>query len=198
MRVLAVAAIFAALTVPAHAGSIVVHDVVAVYPNDGNVTIPGYGHPWTTPILFNGIVVFCSDLDHNVYVGGGQNLKYVYTPLGTDAKSAREGWLTHIGTDYYYAGNVDAAIAAQAEIWATKYNVVATSTNPDVENYIVKFSGMPTPNGVYAVQLLSSQGYQSQLTAIPELSTWTMMLVGLGTLGFAASQRRKSRLIAVE
>lgn len=192
MRMPAVAAMIAALTVPAHAGSIVIHDVVGVYPNDGNVTVPGYGQPWATPILFDGMVVFCNDLDHNVYVGGGQNLEYVYAPLGTDAKSAREGWLTRIGTDYYYSGNVNAAIAAQAEIWATQYNVVATSTNAAVENYIVQFSGTPTPDGVYAVQLLSSQGYQSQLTAIPELSTWAMMLVGLGSLGMVAAQRRKT------
>src|SRR3981081_4416766 len=115
----------------------------------GNVSVQGYGNPWTTPILFtdnhgNTIVVFCDDLDHVVYVGGGQHLPYVttlvqYDGLGrplSEATSNIMGQLADIGKYDYFHHNEDGAIAAQAAIWGVEYHIPVSSSDPIIENYI--------------------------------------------------------------
>src|ERR1700694_4857037 len=88
----------------------------------GNVSVGVYGNPWTTPILFidnhgNKIVVFCDDLNHVVFVGGGQHLPYVTTLVKLDglgnqldmATSNVMGQLADIGRYDYLHGNENGA-----------------------------------------------------------------------------------------
>ena len=112
VRALLAAAIGATLPLCASASTITVTSVGTGNGDLGNVTVQGYGNPWTTPILFTDsagetLVVFCDDLDHVVYVGGGQSLPYVTTlvivdglgvPL-TEATSNRMGhWPISVST----------------------------------------------------------------------------------------------------
>src|SRR5665213_3409828 len=70
-----------AVATGAAAASLIITDVETGNGDLGNITVPGYGQPWTTPILFTDskgatFVVFCDDLNHTVNVGGGQSLPY--------------------------------------------------------------------------------------------------------------------------
>ena len=73
-------------------------------------------------------IVFCDDLNHDINVGGGQNLLFSYAPVKTDglgnpltvAQSATMGRIAGIGRADYLAGNGAAAMAAQGAIWAVE------------------------------------------------------------------------------
>jgi hypothetical protein len=177
-------------------------------PDYGNVSVPGYGNPWTTPILFtdaNGhaIVTFCDDLNHDVYVGGGQSLPYATTlvmfdglgrPL-SEATSNIMGQLADIGRFDYFHGNEDGAIAAQAAIWGIEYNIAVTSSDSTIENYILSDLNIHANNTGWALGIVPIDGSQTQaqlLGGVPEPSTWAMMLLGFAGIGFMA-YRGKSK-----
>jgi hypothetical protein len=173
----------------------------------GNVTVAGYGNPWTTPILFtdshgNTLVVFCDDLNHIVYVGGGQSLPYVtalvmYDGLGNplpESTSNEMGQLANIGRYDYLKGNEDGAIAAQAAIWGLEYKVAVSSTDPIIESDIVNFLKVQDNGHGWASGLVPANGtdWQAQITGIPEPSTWAMMLIGFAGVGFAGYRRTRN------
>ena len=179
-------------------------DVEVAYGNYSGISVPGYGQPWATPLLFtdskgHSSIVFCDDLNHDIYVGGGQNLLFSYGQVKVDglgnpltvAQSATMGRIASIGRADYLAGNQSAAMAAQGAIWAVEYGVVVTSSNPAVQGYLTAYEAIPVTGARYAWGYISQQGYQSQVIAAPEASTWAMMLCGFLMLGWAAYHHGK-------
>ena len=180
----------------------------------GNVSVAGYGTPWTTPILFTDtqgqtFVVFCDDLNHVVYVGGGQSLPYVttlvkYDGLGnplSEATSNIMGQLADLGKYDYYKGNEDGAIAAQAAIWVVEYNVAVSSTDPVIENDIINDLKIKNNGSGWATGLIPTNGNdtQAQLTgSVPEPSTWAMLLVGFAGVGFFAYRRKANPVLLLD
>jgi hypothetical protein len=192
----------------ASAGTLTITSVGTGNPDLGNVFLGGgYGAPWTTPILFTDsqgqtLVVFCDDLNHIVYVGGGQDLPYktglvtvdgLGNPLN-EATSNVMGQLADIGRYDYLHGNEDGAIAAQAAIWSVEYGISASSSDSTIESDITSLLHTVTYHGGgYAFGLIPTDGthWQAQITGVPELGTWAMMLVGFAGLGFAGYRRTK-------
>ncbi len=204
-----IAAIGATLPLCASARTITVTSVGTGNGDLGNVTVPGYGNPWTTPILFtdsagNVLVVFCDDLDHVVYVGGGQSLPYVTTLVQFNGLGARllestsneMGQLADLGKYDYSKGNEDGAIAAQAAIWDIEYNVEVSSSDPTIESYIVSDLKVQDNGRGWASGLKPADGYdfQSQITGgVPEPSTWAMLLLGFAGLGWSGYRRASAK-----
>lgn len=192
----------------ASAETLIITSVGTAYGDLGNVSVAGYGNPWTTPILFtdnhgNTIVVFCDDLNHDVFVGGGQNLSYVTTlvkfdGLGnalTESTSNIMGQLADIGRSDYFKGNEDGAIAAQAAIWGIEYKVVVASTDTTIENDINLDLNVKDNGSGWALGIEPSNGNNTQaqiLGDVPEPSTWAMMIVGFFSVGFMAYRRKSA------
>ena len=179
-------------------------DVEVAYGNYSGISVPGYGQPWATPLIFtdskgHSSIVFCDDLNHDISPGYGQNLMFSYGPVKVDgignaltvSQSATMGRLAGIGRADYLAGNEDAAMAAQGAIWAVEYKVPVTSSNPAVQGYLTAYESIPVTGSRYAMGLLSQQGYQSQIIGTPEPSTWVMMLCGFVMLGWSAYHHGK-------
>ena len=195
----------------AGATSYIITDVETGNGNLGNVQVPGYGSPWTTPILFTDnmgqtFVVFCDDLNHDVNVGGGQHLPYMtalvkYDGLGNmllESQSNVMGQLADIGKYDYAKSNEDGAIAAQAAIWDVEYGVAVTSSDPTIQADLTYLLGHVHDNGLgWASGIVPADGSntQAQITGgVPEPSTWAMMLLGFAGLGYAARRKAKRSL----
>jgi hypothetical protein len=191
----------------ASATTLIIKDVETGNGSLGNVSVQGWGTPWTTPILMtdsNNVVhvVFCDDLNHDVYVGGGQSLAYVTgfvtvdgagNPL-TEAVSNEMGQLASIGQYDYAHGNENGAIAAQAAIWGLEYNILVSSTDSSIETQILQDLTIHDNGRGFARGIISQVGTQSQITGgVPEPSTWALMLMGVGMLGL--SLRKQARAI---
>lgn len=199
-------------TTSAHAITI---DVVSVgtsfADNSGIVNGPGYGAPWTMPILLTTsggqtIATYCDDLFHNIYVEGGQDLQFTLAPVTTngiggeisEATSNVLGQLAGIGLRAATDGNEDLSIAAQAAIWELEYGGPVTSPDGTVQSDIVELLATTHNDGEgYAEGLISASGAQGQILAslaVPETRTWLMVLVGFAGLGVAASRCRAVRV----
>jgi hypothetical protein len=202
----------------ASAGTLFVTDVETGNGDLGNVSVAGYGNPWTTPILFtiNGktIVVFCDDLNHDVYVGGNQNLPYMYSLVKVDGlgnslsidQSNIMGQLADIGRFDYYNHNEDGAIAAQAAIWDVEYSwdkannkvsstVIVSSTDSTIESLLLNDLKLTSNGSGWALGLVPTDGSttQAQITGgVPEPSTWAMMILGFMGIGFMAYRRKNN------
>jgi len=188
------------------AQAVIFTDVEAGYPYSGNVSVAGNGNPWTTPILFTDdhghtIVVFCDDLEHNVYVGANQHLAYAYAlvkfdgsgHLLSESTSNIMGQLADIGRFDYLHGNKEGAIAAQAAIWGIEYNIAVSSTDPTIQSYISNYLQFTDNHTGYALGIIPTDGNatQAQITGgVPEPSTWAMMLLGFAGVGFMAYRRK--------
>ena len=204
-------AFFALMTSAAVAGTLNIVNVETAYGNSENVTVDGYGNPWTTPIYFtersgNQIVVYCDDLDHDVYVGGGQNLFYktalvTQNGLGqtvSESASNEAGQVANLGKYYLTKGNEAAATAAQAVIWHDLYGMNVSSSDPDISRYITTFENVKDNGNGYANGLVSLSGTQAQITGVvPETSTWIMMVLGFMGLGFTAVRKTKEARLPV-
>jgi hypothetical protein len=209
---LAAAAVGLALAGAASASQVIITDVEAGNPYTGNVSVAGWGNPWTTPILMTDDqghvnIVFCDDLQHDVYIGSGQHLPYhvgLVTKDGagndlTQAVSNKIGQLADAGEWDYLHGNEKAAIAAQAAIWGIEYNIAVSSTDAGVQSYILQYLQVQDNGRGWATGLIADGGTQSQLLGgVPEPSTWAMMMVGVFGLGAMLRSRRKDQLSAIE
>jgi len=193
----------------ASAASLIITDVETGNGDLGNVAVGGgYGNPWTTPILMTDtqgqtLVVVCDDLNHVVYVGANQHLKYDIGPVQVDglgdplsaAQSNEMGQLANIGKfDYskHTTAGEDGAIAAQAAIWGVEYGVQVSSTDPIIQKDITADLKVSDNGRGDAFGLLADNGQQSQITGgVPEPATWAMMLMGFGGLGAAMRGARR-------
>lgn len=194
--------------------TLVVTDVAAVYPNNaGIVEVEGQDPPpWTTPMVFTTsggtFITYCDDLGHDVFIEGGQHLLYTIGLVTTDGEghaiseaiSNVMGQIARIGlTDMALGHNPDPVIAANAAIWALEYHTLATSTDSGVQAFIDYFETDIHDDGQgFAQGLISLDGAQSQIlasAAIPETTTWLMLLLGFGTLGYVGYNRRLARVV---
>jgi hypothetical protein len=208
--ILSVSALALLAATPALATTYTVTDVETTYAdNSGIVNGPNWDSPWTTPIIMTTsggqvFTVYCDDLFANVYVGGGQDLTYetgLVTTNGsggalTEATSNVLGQIARAGLLDAAGANQDGAIAAQAAIWGFEYGGPVTSTDATIQSDIYAFMDNTHDNGTgWAHGLISLSGTQDQIlasAAVPETSTWLMLLVGFSCLGYAASKRARA------
>ncbi len=195
----------------ASAKIVVVTDVETGYPDLGNVSVPGYGAPWTTPIIMTEqgigkVVVFCDDLNHVVYVEGGQNLHYLIGQVTVDGNgnplkdhvSNEMGQLADIGRYDFSKGDEAGAIAAQAAIWGLEYGVAVTSSDGAIQHDITADLKVTDDGRGLATGLIGLDNQQSQITGgVPEPAAWAMMLMGFGGLGAAMRGARRRQGLAV-
>jgi hypothetical protein len=208
MKALLLTTALAAIGGPAMAATFTFTNVSTAYPdNSGIVTVPGFGTPWTTPIIFTTsdgqtITTYCDDLGHDVTVEGGQNLTYETALVTTnglgdpisEAISNEMGQLTTLGLELSGKGDEGGAIAAQGALWGIEYGVHVTSTDPSIQSTIDVLESVVSDDGRgWALGLIDPlQGDQGQILpeAIPEASTWLMLLTGSVAMGFMAFRRR--------
>jgi hypothetical protein len=213
LRTVSAIALALVLSSPAMATNFTFTDVSTSFAdNAGIIEGPGFSGadaPWTTPIILTtatGVTftTYCDDLFHNVFIEGGQSLDYVTGLVTTngsggalsEATSNIMGQLTSIGLGDLAHGNDDGSIAAQAAIWELEYGGPVTSPNATIQADIISLLDTTHDNGTgFAHGLISLQGDQGQIlpsAAVPEASTWLMILTGFAGLGYAAIRRKAS------
>ena len=161
------------------AKSVIITTVATGNGDEGNVTVDGFGTPWTTPILMTDssgqtFVVFCDDLNHEVNVGGGQSLPYDIGPVTvngngvpiSEAVSNEMGQLADLGVLDFDKGNEDGAMAAQAAIWDIEYGIGVSSVDPTIEADITQDLKVKDNGDGYAIGLISTSGAQSQIIGL--------------------------------
>lgn len=197
----------------ASAQNVTITDVETGNDDLGNVLVPGYGSPWTTPILLKDTagkvyVVFCDDLDHVVNVGGGQLLPYHIGYVTTDGLgrtisedvSNKIGQLADLGRSDYYKHDETGAIAAQAAIWGIEYDlsVTASMIGSTLDQMIQTDIAIANNGRGYALGLIPNANYHQQSQIIggaPEPDTWALMLFGVGALGIALRRSRRRQVL---
>jgi hypothetical protein len=192
------------------ASAFTVFDVETSLPNNaGIVNVPGFGDPWTTPIITitttgQTFIAYCADLFHNVTIEGNQDLTYTFGLVTTngdgvaisEATSNIMGQLARDGMIDLSEDNLNGVVAAQAAIWDVEYGVHVTSGNKLVQSDITSLLADTHNDGAgFAHGFISSSGTQdlifaSPALAAPETSTWIMMALGFIGLGLAARAKR--------
>ena len=196
----------AALAGAAPATTLIVTDVQI--DSGTTLSVPGHGAEITTAIILNGnLIVFCDDLEHNVNIGGGQNLSYhtglvmfdgAGNPISEDL-SNRLGQLAKLGVALAGSGDADVhddLTAVQAAIWSLEYGVTIVSPDAETNGEIASFMAVTDNGSGWATGLISDDGHQSFLLGggVPEPATWALMIGGFGLAG--ASLRRRRALAA--
>jgi hypothetical protein len=193
----------------------------------GTIDMAGWGQPWTTPLVLTDTtgrtyVVFCDDLQHDIYIGGGQSLPFhqglvqfdgfgallgtfgggSYMPAQYAAAediSDRMGQLADIGRHDYLKGDLRGADAAQAAIWGieyAQYGWTPSASDPIVQHDLQHDLNIAPSGRGWAHGLIAEAGAQSQiLGAVPEPGVWTTMIGGIAMAG-AALRRARRRLAA--
>lgn len=196
-------ALAGALTGGAHAD---LYQMGVVYgdSNTSSVSVGAYGNPWTTPITMtmNGkqIVVYCDDLNHDFSIGSWHDFKYglvTVDGLGNpllESQSNKMGVIADLGKADLAHGDEYGAIAAQAAIWAVEYFYtdpsVVSSSVPEIEADLLYFLSIPeNPNGGWAHGFIALDGSQSQISGVPETSTWTMIALGFAGVAYGGLYR---------
>jgi hypothetical protein len=174
-------------------------------------------NPWTTPILLTTsdsktLVVFCDDLFHDINVPSSDTFLtgLVTTDTATPTShslsqkvSGTMGMIAQIGVSDYEHGNLAAAVAAQAAIWEVEYSPVygsnavtvdsaMTVNGGNVLHYFDIYKQLTYTGSSWGQGLIGQNGVQSQITGVPETSTWAMLLSGFAALAFAGYRRSKS------
>jgi hypothetical protein len=181
-------------------------------------TIDGYNY-YAGPILLhiaNGadIMAYCADLDHTLQ--GGTNYNYStltqngHGTLISAALSNTLGQIAQFGFNAFNAHDGAMAAAAQLAIWALEYNLPVTNfanltiqtdfntlmhtlwvDTGQLARTIVAEGNWPANTSLSQQMLLGLMPPQGGAApAVPESSTWAMMIVGFLGVGFLAYRRR--------
>ena len=197
-------ALMLGLSAPAFASDVVVS---GYNPIDGagytSFNIGGYGY-YAGPIVLStnqgNLLTYCIDLFHDLSGNGHYN----YAAFTKDGNGANldPAKINHIaaianwGFDQWNHGHGLAAAAAQIAIWSVEYSIPATVTDSTEKGY---FDLLVNPsfnfNDGHGVRALLPDPYGSTQqmlvqTAVPEPSTWAMMILGFAGVGFMAYRRR--------
>ena len=197
---------------PVKAATFTITDVGTSFAdNSGIINGPGFDSPWTTPIILTTstgetFTTYCDDLFNNITVEGGQALTYVtglVTTNGiggalTEATSNIMGQIAGIGLADLAKGNDDGSIAAQGAIWELEYGGPVTSTDATIQGDITTLLDTVHDDGTgFAQGLISESGTQDQIlgsAAVPEPSTWVMLLMGIVGLSVATRKTRRDAI----
>lgn len=194
----------------------------------GTINLANWGQPWTTPLVLTdtdgkAYVVFCDDLQHDIYIGGGQNLPYHLGQvqldgfgnlLGTFGSanytadqytaaediSNRMGQLANIGRRHFLAGDLQGADAAQAAIWGieyAQYGWTPSASDPIVQQDLTRDLQIADNGKGWANGLIADGPTQSQVFgAVPEPSVWAMLICGVAMAGGALRRARRRAVVA--
>lgn len=204
-KLVLIAGLTAALSAPAFAGVNLVQDGEFSTSNVGTSWTTTITTPWTNLTDVNGIEIGYSpiyglptanatgtNLEVNAYTWGGveqtvsglvvgqvYDLSYLYggrTSGGPDSLNVSFGG-TLLTTDFGSAG-----------VWTpNSFLVTATATSEVLEFASIPSDGSPS----YGNEITNVS-----VTAVPETSTWVMMLAGFAGLGFAGYRRKKIATLA--
>ncbi|HEY0435840.1 MAG TPA: PEPxxWA-CTERM sorting domain-containing protein [Phenylobacterium sp.] len=172
------------------------------------VAVAGHGNEVSTGIVFNNSdLVFCVDLEHNIYVTT-YNPPLVFTTglltvdgagnTLTESDSNRIGQLADLGQFYRNTGAANLIYrleGVQAAIWSIEYHTTATSGISAVNGYISQFLNVQDNGRGYAHALIAhgpnETGVQNMVTGgVPEPASWALMIGGFGLAGAALRRRR--------
>jgi hypothetical protein len=149
-------------------------------------------------------LVYCTDLQHNVVLGG--KYEFIYAPLTLNGAGAAisQPIANEIGqiTSEYKNYTNEWAVAAQAAIWhLSNAGLNPTITDPTVLADYTAILGRTYINNGTIPTVLVPYGYgwwdnngagPQELTGVPEPSTWVMMILGFAGLGVAGRRHRNS------
>ena len=197
------------LAAPAHASDVV---VTGYNPVDSfgytSFNIGGYGYYAGPVVLYTStgedLLTYCVDLFHDL-TGNGHYNYADFTKDGNGNTISDPAKLAHIvaianwGFDQWAQGHGLAAAAAQIAIWSVEYNIGATVNDPTEAGYFntLVANGFNYTDG-HGIRALVPDPYGTtqemivQTAAVPEPSTWAMMILGFCGIGFMA-YRRKSK-----
>jgi hypothetical protein len=90
-------------------------------------------------------------------------------------------------------GVIDSSTDALLQLISTDLSAHSVAVDPISGEVFVPFGASPTdtlcPSGCIAV-------FSDNISAVPELSTWAMMILGLAGIGAVTYRRRKSAMLA--
>jgi PEP-CTERM motif-containing protein/fibronectin-binding protein len=163
------------------------------------------------------IIAYCADLNHDLH---GQTYHYGLLKengLGggiDEATSFRIGTIAAMGFADLAAGgdaNDQLAAAAQLAIWSIEYGTTPTSFDTadyaniqtDYNAFIAltptgteRYAEVLIPNGNWPGDSSLSQQMVVGLSAVPEPSTWAMLVLGFAGLGYAGFHRQRKTSVA--
>jgi hypothetical protein len=155
-------------------------------------------------------LAYCGDLFDTLHAGsyswGDLTRNGLGGTLGTldDAQLRQVGALVTLGLSAWGLGDGMMAAAAQLAIWSVEYRNVP-NVQADIESGVSNglladlhklMTDSETNDGTYARALIPSDGSQNQqmltrqVAAVPEPSTWAMMILGFSGVGFMAYRRK--------
>lgn len=207
------------LASPAAADLVVQGYSLPDWPTGNNAgKVNGYSY-YAGPILLDikdgdDILAYCADLNHTLKSGS----TYTYSTLTQNGlgvaltlqTSNIIGQIAQIGLAAMGLGENDKAAAAQLAIWAIEYATTATNfKNAAIQGFYNTFVATTYDgSGKWATTLLpvgnwpASSALSQQMVlglpaggggntpAVPEPSTWAMMIIGFLGVGFLAYRRR--------
>jgi hypothetical protein len=210
-KLLLAGALALAITAPAKADTV---NVISYETPDSagfaSFIIGDYSY-YAGPIKFNtsagdSFLAYCIDLIHPLSTSGTYQYKTFDTaaaPVDADlttGKLIKIAAIANWGFDQYAQGNGLQAAAAQLAIWSVEYGLTATIADDKERGFFDQlvagdYDGYNDGKSLVALARIDgdSQVTVTQVAAVPEPSTWAMMLLGFAGVGFMA-YRRKSNL----
>jgi hypothetical protein len=155
------------------------------------------------------IEVSCADITHDLRSSDYEYGILDHNGFGAPISQALSNRIGHIAELGFNSADGLLASAAQLAIWSLEYGVAPTFFNTTVHSDFDTLLGdVFANNGQYATALIPEGGWPENpnasqqmvlgVAAVPEASTWAMMVMGFAGLGFAAFRRAgKSRVPAL-
>ena len=170
-------------------------------------SIGGYDY-YAGPIQINtasgSILAYCMDLFHALSSSGDYQyatFNAAAAPAGVNLTNLQIAKMTAIaiwGFDEFNQGHMLQASAAQLAIWAVEYGIGANITNVTQRGYFDDLVGGLHDHyldGKNIQALVSIDGNSqimlTQVAAVPEPSTWAMMILDFAGVGFMAYRRKR-------